>query len=78
MSGLAKVCKLYGSIKVKNSKGEETVWLYDYVNDKPRLQSEMTMAEIAASEKAKWLSVIVPGLGHIEIQTDIREDSVKT
>lgn len=53
MSGLAKICKLYGSLKVKQN-GKTVVWLYDYVNDKPRLKSEMTEQEIKESEKAKW------------------------
>jgi major membrane immunogen (membrane-anchored lipoprotein) len=53
MAGLARICKLHGSIKV-SANGKTVVWLYDYANDKPRLKSEMTKEEIAASEKAKW------------------------
>ena len=40
---------MYGSIKIQGY-----LWLWDYVNDKPRLKSEMTKEEIKASEKAKW------------------------
>lgn len=54
MSGLAKICKIYGSIDVKDHYGNKVIWLYDYANDRPRLKSEMTKEEIAASEKAKW------------------------
>lgn len=57
MGGLAKICKLYGSMTVKDEHGKEVIWLYDYANDKPRLRSEMTKEEIAASEKAKWESL---------------------
>lgn len=54
MSGLGKICKLYGSMNVKDSKGNQVTWLWDYANDKPRLKTEMTKEEISASEKAKW------------------------
>lgn len=57
MGGLARMCKLYGSMKVKGNDGKEVIWLYDYKNDKPRLQSEMTNIEIAESEKAKWMAI---------------------
>lgn len=56
MGGLARICKMHGSIKVI-SKGKEVEWIYDYVNDKPRLKTEMTPEEINASEKAKWESL---------------------
>lgn len=36
---------------------EKVIWLWDYVNDKPRLKTEMTKDEIMASEKAKWMSI---------------------
>lgn len=54
MSGLARMCKLYGSMTVTGSDGEKVTWIYDYANDKPRLATEMTKEEIMASEKAKW------------------------
>jgi hypothetical protein len=53
MGGLANICKLYGGMEVI-SNGKKVIWLWDYVNDKPRLKSEMTEEEINASEKAKW------------------------
>jgi hypothetical protein len=52
MSGLQKICKLYGGITVK-SKDKTVKWLWDYVNDKPRLETEMTKEEILASEKKR-------------------------
>lgn len=54
MGGLARILKLYGTILIKNDKGEEIVWVWDYANDKPRLKTEMTEEEMTASEKAKW------------------------
>jgi hypothetical protein len=57
MGGLARVCKMYGAMEVKGANGRKVTWLWDYVNDKPRLKSEMTKEEIAASEEAKWLAL---------------------
>lgn len=49
MAGLARVLEICGSMKVNG-----VLWLYDYVQKRPRLASEMTALEIKASEKAKW------------------------
>lgn len=57
MGGLAKILKLYGSMKVKDSSGKSVTWVYDYHNDKPRLKTEMTKEDFAKSEKAKWAGV---------------------
>lgn len=57
MSGLARICKMYGSMEVKDQHGKKVTWLWDYVNNKPRLKSEMTQDEIKASEKAKWMNI---------------------
>ena len=54
MAGLAKICKTFGSLETVDANGEKLMWLWDYANEKPRLKSEMTKEEIAASEKAKW------------------------
>jgi hypothetical protein len=54
MGGLARICKMYGSMEVSDANGNKVIWLWDYVNDKPRLKSEMSKEEITASEKAKW------------------------
>ena len=53
MSGLARICKMYGRMTVKEN-GKKVTWIYDYKNDKPRLESEMTKDEIKDSEKAKY------------------------
>jgi len=58
MAGLAKICRLYGSMDVTDKDGNKVTWLWDYVNEKPRLKTEMTKEEIAASEKAKWSKVL--------------------
>lgn len=55
MAGLARICKMYGSVEVSDSNGNKVTWLWDYVNDKPRLKTEMTKEEIIESEKAKWM-----------------------
>jgi major membrane immunogen (membrane-anchored lipoprotein) len=57
MSGLARICKMYGSMEVSDANGKKATWFWDYKNDKPRLKSEMTKEEIAESEKVKWQQV---------------------
>ena len=57
MGGLAKICKMYGSIEVSDANGKKVTWLWDYKNDKARLKSEMTKEEIEESEKAKWQQI---------------------
>ena len=54
MAGLAKICKMYGSMVVKDEHGNKVTWIYDYANGRPRLKTEMTEEEIAASERAKY------------------------
>jgi hypothetical protein len=49
MTGLQKVLKTYGEMKVNG-----VLWVWDYVNGKPRIKSEMTKEEFVASEKLKW------------------------
>lgn len=44
-------------MEVSDANGKKATWLWDYVNDKPRLKTEMTKEEIMASEKAKWMGV---------------------
>lgn len=53
MAGLAKICRAYGSMNVVSANGKKVTWLWDYVNEKPRLKTEMTKDEITASEKVK-------------------------
>lgn len=53
MAGLQKILKIHGSMKVQ-SGGKTVTWLWDYANNKARLETDMSKEEIAASEKAKW------------------------
>lgn len=48
MAGLARICKMYGSMQVIDENGKKVTWLWDYANDKARLKSEMTKEEIMA------------------------------
>lgn len=57
MGGLAKICRMYGSMEAQSADGKKVTWLWDYANEKPRLKTEMTKEEIEASEKAKWMKV---------------------
>lgn len=54
MTGLQILLKLYGKMEVKDENGKRVMWVWDYANNKPRLESEMTKEEWAASEKAKY------------------------
>ena len=54
MGGLSKVLKLYGQMSVIDKDGNKATWVWDYANEKPRLKSDMTKDEFAASEKIKW------------------------
>lgn len=52
MSGLRRLCKLYGSMQIQG-----VMWVWDYANDKPVKKSEMTHEQWCASERAKWEEV---------------------
>lgn len=52
--GLQKVLKMCGRMYVSDRSGKKVYWLWDYANDKARLESDMTKEEINASEKAKF------------------------
>ena len=57
MGGLAKICRIYGSMEMTDSKGNKVLWLWDYVNEKARLSTEMTKEEVTASEKEKLVKI---------------------
>ena len=57
MGGLARICKMYGSMDVSDANENKVTWIWDYVNDKPRLKTEMSKEEKIASEKAKWMGI---------------------
>jgi len=48
MSGLQRILKDHGFMNVNG-----VMWAWDYVNDLPRIKSEMTKDEISASEKIR-------------------------
>ena len=50
-------------MEVSGANGKKVIWLWDYVNDKPRLKSEMSKEEIKASEKAKLEQIKAQMLG---------------
>ena len=54
--GFQGILKTFGEMKVQ-SEGKTVVWVWDYVNDKPMIKSEMTKEQLAASEKAKWMGI---------------------
>ena len=54
MGGLARICKMYGSMEVSDKNGKKVTWLWDYKNDKPRLKSEMTKEEIFGFLKEQY------------------------
>jgi hypothetical protein len=54
MTGLQKVLKSTGRIIVQ-SGSESVTWVWDYANDRPMIEKEMTKEEIKASEIAKWM-----------------------
>lgn len=49
LTGLQKLCKMYGKVKF-----DGVTWVWDYHNDEPKLESEMSKEDLALSEKAKW------------------------
>ena len=52
--GFQRIMKAYGSIKVTDEKGNSCTHVWDYANDIPRIEGEMTKEEVEASERAKW------------------------
>ena len=53
-AGLQKLLKTFGRMRVTGDDNKKVMWVWDYKNDKPRIESEMTKEEIAESEKAKY------------------------
>lgn len=56
MTGLQRICKLYGAINVR-ANGENTRWVWDYATDKavPERMMPMGGKRWIASERAKYL-----------------------
>jgi hypothetical protein len=57
MTGLSKVLKMYGKMNVTDKNGNKVVWVWDYAENKARLETEMTKEQLAKSEKAKYESL---------------------
>lgn len=55
MSGLQRILKAYGRMKCGN-----VMWAWDYANDKPVVESEMTKEQKTASERARWMPLRTP------------------
>jgi hypothetical protein len=49
MSGLQKLCKMYGRMQIQG-----VVYVWDYFDDKAVKESEMTKERWKESEKIKW------------------------
>jgi hypothetical protein len=49
MSGLQKLCKMYGRMSIQG-----VMYVWDYVDDKAIPESEMTKERWCESEKIKW------------------------
>lgn len=59
LSGLQKVCKLYGSIQTTDNDGVTKTLVWDHVAGKAVVESEMPVGSERhrASEKAKWAEI---------------------
>lgn len=51
------ICFFECDTKAIDENGKKVIWLWDYANDKPRIKTEMSKAEIMESEKAKWNNI---------------------
>lgn len=49
MSGLRRICRMYGSMEIQG-----VMYVWDYAKEKPVKKSEQTKEEWAASEKRKY------------------------
>jgi hypothetical protein len=68
MAGLARICKLYGSIKVNDVE-----WVYDYAKEKTVLKSEMSKEDWIESEKAKYFKAKSGVIGEDKIDRTKKE-----
>jgi len=56
MSGLARICKMYGGMTVKVD-GKTVKYVYDYHRDIAVHEKEMTEEQKKLSERAKWSNI---------------------
>lgn len=56
MTGLRKICKLYGGMIVTGNNGKTIRYVWDYANDEPVPESQMPFGSDRhkASELARW------------------------
>ena len=57
MAGLGRILKMYGKMNVTDKNGNKVVWVWDYAENKARLETEMTKEQWANSERAKYESL---------------------
>lgn len=57
MAGLRKLCKMFGSLTVKDADGHEVRYVWDYARDEPVTREQMPEGgeRDKLSERAKWL-----------------------
>lgn len=61
MSGLRRICKLYGGMTV-NTRAGTIRYVWDYAKDEPVTEREMPFGSDRhkASERARWLATTAP------------------
>jgi hypothetical protein len=52
MSGLKRLCKMYGRLQCG-----DVMWVWDYERDIPVLEEEMTKEQLAKSERKKYETI---------------------
>jgi hypothetical protein len=59
MAGLARILKMYGSMKVVGNDGARVTWVWDYARDEPCHDTEMPFGSERhkASERAKYTAI---------------------
>lgn len=65
------VLKMYGEMRIGN-----TLWVWDYAKEEPRVKDEMTKAEWAASEKAKYRKIRYENKGQTKGQFEGQNQSL--
>jgi hypothetical protein len=63
MSGLKKLCRLYGKLQVKAADGRTIVYVWDYAQEEAVLESEMPFGSERwqASERVRWRQISSSG-----------------
>lgn len=59
MSGLLRICRLYGAMRVTDRYGQSARYVYDYAADEAVPESEMPFGgeRWKRSERAKWAAM---------------------